>query len=153
MAQTGSHETAGKIDGAALQRRGAREPASCDRHAPDRQRADRTLVSGTPSGAEPVFSGCQRGVGKLARQRRKDACRHPGIGIVEAVRRHLILVALMVFGTLTATAVKAEPGYVGNAACAGCHERANADWTDSHHDLAMQAATPETVLGLSLIHI
>ena len=64
-----------------------------------------------------------------------------------AVRRHLILVALMVFGTLTATAVKAEPRYVGNAACAGCHERANADWTDSHHDLAMQEATPETVLG------
>ena len=64
-----------------------------------------------------------------------------------AVRRHLILVALMVFGTLTATAVKAEPSYVGNAACASCHERANADLTDSHHDLAMQEATPETVLG------
>ena len=53
----------------------------------------------------------------------------------------------MVFGTFTATAVKAEPSHVGNGACAGCHERANTDWTDSHHDLAMQEATPETVLG------
>ena len=41
----------------------------------------------------------------------------------------------------------AEATYLGNAACAGCHEQASADWTDSHHDLAMQEATPETVLG------
>ena len=47
MALTSSHETAGKTDGAALQRRGARDPALCDRHAADRQRADRTLVSGS----------------------------------------------------------------------------------------------------------
>jgi hypothetical protein len=38
--------------------------------------------------------------------------------------------------------VAAEATYLGNAACAGCHQQANADWTDSHHDLAMQDATP-----------
>ena len=37
--------------------------------------------------------------------------------------------------------------YVGNGACANCHEQATADWTDSHHDLAMQEATPDTILG------
>ena len=62
-------------------------------------------------------------------------------------RRRLTLVALMLLGTLTATAVGAGTTYVGNAVCAGCHEQASADWTDSHHDLAMQDATPETVLG------
>ena len=65
---------------------------------------------------------------------------------MEGVRRRLTLAALMLFSALTAAAV-AETDYVGNAACAGCHEQANADWTDSHHDLAMQEATPETVLG------
>ena len=62
-------------------------------------------------------------------------------------RRRLKLAALILLGTLTATAVNAETRYVGNAACAGCHEQAATDWTDSHHDLAMQKATPETVLG------
>ncbi len=40
-----------------------------------------------------------------------------------------------------------EATYLGNAACAGCHQQASSDWTDSHHDLAMQEATRETVLG------
>ena len=37
--------------------------------------------------------------------------------------------------------------YVGSAECARCHPRSSADWTGSHHDLAMQIATNETVLG------
>lgn len=41
----------------------------------------------------------------------------------------------------------APPAYVGSAACARCHEEANESWRGSHHDLAMQEATPETVLG------
>ena len=53
----------------------------------------------------------------------------------------------MLSNILTSAAVGAEATYLGNNACAGCHEQANADWTDSHHDLAMQEATPETVLG------
>ena len=37
--------------------------------------------------------------------------------------------------------------YVDEADCAGCHQDAYAAWTGSHHDLAMQPATAETVLG------
>ena len=37
--------------------------------------------------------------------------------------------------------------YVDDAACADCHQDAYAAWTGSHHDLAMQPATAETVLG------
>ena len=48
--------------------------------------------------------------------------------------------------TSTPTAAT-EATYLGNAACAGCHQQASAEWTDSHHDLAMQEATHETVLG------
>ena len=66
---------------------------------------------------------------------------------MEGVRRRLTLSALMLFSALTAATVVAEADYVGNAACAGCHEQASADWANSHHDLAMQKATPGTVLG------
>ncbi|MEK9544070.1 MAG: hypothetical protein VW016_11350, partial [Luminiphilus sp.] len=38
-------------------------------------------------------------------------------------------------------------GYIGSEACAGCHQQSYGDWLGSHHDLAMQKATPDTVLG------
>lgn len=41
----------------------------------------------------------------------------------------------------------AGQGYVGAAACAGCHATEQADWHGSDHDLAMQPATLKTVLG------
>lgn len=41
----------------------------------------------------------------------------------------------------------APPGYVGRQPCAGCHPREAARHAGSHHDLAMQPATPRTVLG------
>ena len=37
--------------------------------------------------------------------------------------------------------------YVADADCAACHRPQFDAWTGSHHDLAMQVATPETVLG------
>ena len=37
--------------------------------------------------------------------------------------------------------------YVADGVCAECHEEAAAAWTNSHHDLAMQDATSETVQG------
>ena len=37
--------------------------------------------------------------------------------------------------------------YVKDTTCAACHPAAYDAWTNSHHDLAMQLATPETVLG------
>jgi Flp pilus assembly protein TadD len=55
----------------------------------------------------------------------------------------------------TATDVAAEPDdlpsgrsdYVGAAACAQCHADEYRDWQGSHHQLAMQEATPLSVLG------
>ncbi len=38
-------------------------------------------------------------------------------------------------------------GYVGRAACAGCHAMESAAWQGSHHDLAMQEAGADSVLG------
>jgi len=43
--------------------------------------------------------------------------------------------------------VQGPAEYVGTQTCASCHEAEHADWAGSHHDLAMQKATPETVLG------
>jgi len=37
--------------------------------------------------------------------------------------------------------------YLGTSKCASCHEAEHEGWLGSHHDLAMQKATPETVLG------
>ena len=37
--------------------------------------------------------------------------------------------------------------YVDDASCADCHAREHEAWSGSHHDLAMQEATAETVLG------
>ncbi len=46
---------------------------------------------------------------------------------------------------MLATGMAAE--YVGRQACAGCHEKEHRLWQGSPHDLAMQEATEETVLG------
>jgi predicted CXXCH cytochrome family protein len=40
-----------------------------------------------------------------------------------------------------------EPTYVGGGVCAGCHAGEAASWRGSDHQLAMQPAEPETVLG------
>ena len=60
----------------------------------------------------------------------------------------ITIVALTLFSVVTPRTATAEgASYVGNADCSGCHEQATAEWAGSHHDLAMQEATPETVLG------
>ncbi|HEY8522088.1 MAG TPA: tetratricopeptide repeat protein [Gammaproteobacteria bacterium] len=41
----------------------------------------------------------------------------------------------------------ASAAYVGSETCAGCHAEEARRWAGSHHDLAMQPASPETVLG------
>ena len=54
--------------------------------------------------------------------------------------RCLFAIALVL---TTCSSVEADnETYLGNSACAGCHAQATADWTESHHDLAMQEATP-----------
>jgi len=37
--------------------------------------------------------------------------------------------------------------FAGTESCSGCHRQETEAWRDSHHDLAMQIATPETALG------
>jgi len=44
-------------------------------------------------------------------------------------------------------AVLRDATYEGREACAPCHEEEDAAWRGSHHDLAMDPATDETVLG------
>ena len=39
------------------------------------------------------------------------------------------------------------PTYVGGVKCASCHQEEHDHWDGSHHDLAMQEATEQTVLG------
>lgn len=41
----------------------------------------------------------------------------------------------------------ARATYVGRQSCIDCHREAYDKWQGSHHDLAMDVATPETVLG------
>src|SRR5215207_9758333 len=41
----------------------------------------------------------------------------------------------------------AEAQYVGRQSCIECHQPQHESWTGSHHDLAMDRATDETVLG------
>lgn len=43
--------------------------------------------------------------------------------------------------------VEVPAEYVGTEACSSCHETAHEAWVGSHHDLAMQVATADTVLG------
>ncbi len=45
------------------------------------------------------------------------------------------------------TTKKSDPTFVGSAACASCHPQETARWQGSHHDRALQAATPSSVLG------
>ena len=44
-------------------------------------------------------------------------------------------------------AVDAPATFVGSGSCRGCHEAEYRAWTGSHHELAMQVATPDKVLG------
>ena len=52
--------------------------------------------------------------------------------------------------------VAPDNAFSGSESCARCHESEFDDWTDSHHQLAMQPATPDTVLadfdGTSFTH-
>ncbi len=42
---------------------------------------------------------------------------------------------------------QAESEFIGSKSCQGCHEEAFNYWQNSHHDLAMQPASENTVLG------
>ena len=57
------------------------------------------------------------------------------------------LAALLIGLLLSTPGVAGAATYTGNAVCAGCHERPAADWQNSHHDLAMQEVSADSVLG------
>lgn len=47
----------------------------------------------------------------------------------------------------TFSPLEGSTDHVGSAICGQCHQQASRDWKGSHHDLSMQPATPDTVLG------
>jgi len=60
----------------------------------------------------------------------------------------LLFLALLLQGmTSSAAGRNLSEGYAQRSVCATCHKAQAALWTGSHHDLAMQPATRETVLG------
>lgn len=71
--------------------------------------------------------------------------------------RSLVLVAMVLITAAAAGVVVADwwsclpdeatATYVGRQTCIQCHQQQNQLWTGSHHDLAMDHATPQTVLG------
>jgi tetratricopeptide (TPR) repeat protein/nitrate/TMAO reductase-like tetraheme cytochrome c subunit len=81
----------------------------------------------------------------------------PSASLAAAGRRLRIAAILTAVSLLAAAAVwadwyyglpdDAEAKYVGRQACIDCHRDQHEAWTGSHHDLAMDAATDETVLG------
>ena len=59
----------------------------------------------------------------------------------------LLPVLLSVLMSQLALADSVQRSFVGNDACASCHDAQVQDWTNSHHDLAMQEVNEQTVLG------
>jgi len=58
--------------------------------------------------------------------------------------------ALPILGILLLPACRGGsevPAYVGGTVCSECHATEAAAWIGSHHDLAMQEASEENVLG------
>ncbi len=69
-----------------------------------------------------------------------------------ALLRFTTLVGLLTLAGCQPAPIQTAAGsgpaeYVGSAACARCHEVEAEAWRDSHHDLAMQPASAESVLG------
>ena len=67
----------------------------------------------------------------------------PGIWLSEM---KTFLLALLFF-CVTPVIANDSADYAGREACVDCHKEAVVQWKGSHHDLAMQEATDETVLG------
>ncbi len=57
-----------------------------------------------------------------------------------------VLLTLMVSENILANSVN-NPQFIGAKVCSGCHKSQYTQWQGSHHDQAMQHATPKTVLA------
>ena len=118
--------------------------------------AARDLCEGR--GVSPSRSACLRSAASPARDRLGGRCR--------VLVRLVLLIGLVGLAcsdrddvegiptpsstpgpAATATPASTPDAFVGSARCAACHPQAAAAWQGSHHDLAMQPATPEAVLG------
>jgi tetratricopeptide (TPR) repeat protein len=58
-----------------------------------------------------------------------------------------VIIILECCKTKTDTPVVTANAFVGNASCQSCHQQEHAEWTTSHHYMAMQPATDSFVLG------
>ena len=70
------------------------------------------------------------------------------------ILRHLVFISVSVLlasacsdDTARTLSEPPELTFVGSDQCENCHEAQYADWQGSHHQLAMQTATADTVLG------
>ena len=75
-------------------------------------------------------------------------------GVATGGMRQLCLIAACVLGVACSPIdeppvleARLPPTFVGAASCSGCHETEFNLWQNSHHALAMQHATSDTVLG------
>lgn len=67
--------------------------------------------------------------------------------MIRTIMTHLAFCAALLSSGLWSELSVADDGYVGTATCAACHEQPFTDWQGSHHDLAMQTVSEQTVLG------
>ncbi len=70
-----------------------------------------------------------------------------GVCIASLLLVALVAAALVAVDWYVAAPADAEARYVGGAACIACHQQQGQEWRGSHHDLAMDLANPDTVLG------
>jgi tetratricopeptide (TPR) repeat protein len=64
------------------------------------------------------------------------------------IRLYLLCLNLVAFSAFSATPQQqASSDWIGAEQCSGCHAPEFEAWKDSHHDLAMQLPTAQTVLG------
>ena len=77
-----------------------------------------------------------------------SSSRSPYARFVLGILAMLVLAsALVAYDWWKAMPVSSQPVYVGGQSCVACHQAEHSLWTGSHHDLAMDLATEETVLG------
>lgn len=62
-------------------------------------------------------------------------------------RSRALMLAIMALVVPLAAQAELDPEYVGSSACAACHQEEFLLWQGSHHDHAMEEATPAAVLG------
>jgi hypothetical protein len=70
-----------------------------------------------------------------------------GLGVAIIAGAALLWQARGPVGVPPESTARSAPQFVGSTACAGCHAKGTEAWRGSHHQLAMQEANTQTVLG------